>query len=599
LSFFEQLRRRKVIRVGAVYLVTAWLVLQIIDVVGGPLHLPQWTASLVVILLAIGLPIAIILAWAFELTPDGVQRTATSAADLVPPGQARIDYVIVALLVIAIGWLIFEPRESAQAPSHDPLAAQVLHNSIAVLPFANLSPDPNNAYFAAGMHEETLNQLAKIKDLSVIARTTMLRYANGDKTVPEIGRELNVGAVMEGSVRYAGERVRITAQLIDVGSGAHLWSEAYDRKLEDIFAIQSDIALNITQAMKVEFALEEQRVIAAIPTDNLQAYSHYMRAQAFIVELPPDISAGMAAFQAAIDLDPKFSDALAFKALLHSVAATGLNVQGLTPESQNQNIAMAKALAERALQEDPNQATAHAALSYVAMAEWRWQDGLLEAELAYGLDPNSVTTSFIYGQWLSQFGRIPEAVELFDRAIALDPLSASPAYFATEMMIANEQWGQARRYARQAINTAPDAFMPYLRAATVEAIVGHRDEATEFLSQATAQRPAQIDSLGLYAFFSVYSHLGQVDAAERSYQDMLSRHEKIPITDDIWWRVFAHRGEIETSLDHLHAIIDNRFPAFSAVFVAMHPDNSLLDPLRASPRFQAALTKLGVAATSK
>ena len=333
MGLFQELRRRKVTRVAAVYVVTAWVLLQVVDVVSDPLHLPEWFATTIVVTLIIGFPLAVLLAWAFELTPDGVRRaSAQDGAVVVPPGQSRIDYVIVGLLAVAIGGMIYTSQQtgdelSAPAALSQTVASEedqqrVLHNSIAVLPFENLSPDPNNAYFAAGIHEEVLNHLAKIRDLTVIARTTMTRYTKSEKSVPDIGNELNVGTVMEGSVRYAGDRVRITAQLIDVTTGGHLWSEAYDRDLEDIFSIQSDIALNITKAMKAEFAVAEQQAIATRPTDSAEAYSEYVKALQLLGQVPMPLGAGLAHLDRALELDPNFAKALGYTAEAYGVAAS-------------------------------------------------------------------------------------------------------------------------------------------------------------------------------------------------------------------------------------------------------------------------------------
>ena len=204
MSFIDELKRRKVIRVAVAYTVTAWLVAQIIDVINEPFNLPGWFDTFALTLLAIGLPIALVLAWAFDVTPDGVQRANgdTSSPDTQSGGarRSRSDYLIVTVVVIAIGWLLYRTEFDTQPDILDTAQQSdgVLANSVAVLPFENMSPDPDNAYFAAGIHEETLNQRAKIEALAVIARTSVLGYAGTTKTVPEIGRELNVQSVLEG-----------------------------------------------------------------------------------------------------------------------------------------------------------------------------------------------------------------------------------------------------------------------------------------------------------------------------------------------------------------------------------------------------------------
>jgi TolB-like protein len=342
-----ELKRRKVTRVAAVYAVTAWVLLQIVDVVTDPLRLPEWFATVVFVLLALGFPIALIMAWAFEMTPEGIQRTSS---DDDAGADARVTKpqvaAIVGLVVLASGWMIYalqrdDPRSpaadaSTELSSDTEPSSERLHNSLAVLPFENLSPDPDNAYFAAGIHEETLNQLARIKDLSVIARTSVLQYAGAKRPIAEIAAELNVGAILEGSVRYAGDRVRITVQLIDAYKGIHLWSETYDRELIDIFQIETEIAASITKAMRAEFSVEERRRLSKTPTDVFDAYAHYLRAMAHIgreLTFQPVFEE----LRAAIDLDPNFADALAAMAYFYAASCMSSKLFGLeTPFSKRQ-----------------------------------------------------------------------------------------------------------------------------------------------------------------------------------------------------------------------------------------------------------------------
>ena len=243
MSFFTELKRRNVFKVGVAYVVATWLIAQVVNVVNEPLGLPAWFDTAVIYLLVDDY-------LQYSNQAPVIPEAATSDSTSPPAPENR-------------------PAESVRG---------VLPNSVAVLAFENLSPDPDNAYFAAGIHEEVLNCLAKIKSLNVIARTTMLRYKDSGKGIEEIAKELNVKTVMEGSVRYASNRVRITAQLIDPESGAHLWSEAYERNFDDVFAIQADIAENIANALKAEFSLAEQATIVNRPTTSSEAYSLYLQA---------------------------------------------------------------------------------------------------------------------------------------------------------------------------------------------------------------------------------------------------------------------------------------------------------------------------------
>lgn len=347
-------------------------------------------------------------------------------------GLAMAVVAAAAVIALSVWWLNSaskDPAPTLVAESVEPNKQEVLHNAIAVLPFDNLSPDPNNAYFAAGIHEEILNQLAKIKELSVIARTTMNRYAKSDKSVPEIAAELNVATVMEGSVRFAGERVRITAQLIDAETGAHLWSESYDRNLEDIFAIQSDIAFSVTDAMKVQFSLSEQQAVAKRPTENIDAYVRYVEALTLRRNLDsPD--AVHVLLDQAIALDSGFADAMATKAWLYGFQVEAA-FEGANPtrDSQLQYVELAREYAERALALDPDQAEAHLALSSVYQYFRRWDSAFTEARRAYELNPNHYAIAFFYGRALMRNGKVDAGISLIERAIDLDPRNWSIHFF--------------------------------------------------------------------------------------------------------------------------------------------------------------------------
>ena len=250
MSFLGEIKRRKVFQVAAVYTVVAWLLIQIIDVVNDPLNLPAWFDTVMIVLLAVGLPIAVVLAWAFDLTPTGVVRTPAIDAVTetgVSLGTPQQPAPSIERPAPSPEQPAPSPERTAPSPRAESIRPRpkILRNSVAVLPLENLSPNPDDAYFAAGIHEEILNCLTKIKDLSVIARTSVKKYRDTDKSIAEIAAELGVGTVMEGSVRYAGERVRVTAQLIDAATQDHLWSEVYERDLADVFAIQADVAAKI------------------------------------------------------------------------------------------------------------------------------------------------------------------------------------------------------------------------------------------------------------------------------------------------------------------------------------------------------------------
>jgi TolB-like protein len=378
MSFFAELKRRNVFRVAAAYAVIGWMVVQVTSVFGPALRLPDWIVSLLALIVVIGFPIILAFAWVYELTPEGLKRTDDVPRDdsIAHVTGQKINYIIIASLIAAVLFVVADrfvirdraatgtapAQASVQAPS--PLSEQraVLPNSVAVLPFANMSPNPADAYFAQGVHEEVLNQLAKLKAVNVIARTSVLRYADTQTSIPDIARELNVQTVMEGSVRYAGDSVRITAQLIDPKTGAHLWSEAYQRKIDDVFAIQADIAMNIANALRAEFSIEEQHAIEQRPTSSAEAYALYLKARVPGAESEQRL----ALVDRALDLDPRFAAAYGLKASVLAARFVNTAVQNAAPPEQRDDLDQrVRDNAARALAIDPRDSAALNALRQI------------------------------------------------------------------------------------------------------------------------------------------------------------------------------------------------------------------------------------------
>jgi len=603
------MKRRKVFRVAIVYAITAWLVIQIAAIAFPAFGMPEWTLRGIMIVVAIGFPIALVLAWALEVTPDGIQPTSPQSTP-VAPGRTKLDYVIVGLLVVAVAWLLFRTEidtpdvpvasattEAAIEPVKMQSADQAeLNNSIAVLPFENFSPDPDNAYFASGIHEELLNQLAKIKDLSILARTTMSRYADSELSVPEIGRELNVGAVMEGSVRYAGKRVRITAQLIDVKTGTHLWSQTYDRDLEDIFEIQSDIALKITEAMKVEFSVAEQASIRKPLTNNPEAYAHYVRAMSWLSRPMPDLRAVQEDLDKAIEADPLFAEALGLQAFYYANAAV-LDTEEVpvTPESQTRNAELAVKYARRALAVDPNIAVAYLALSRVAEISRDWGLAFAHAERGYELYTNQGWVIWQYGVQLLRRGKIDEAIVLMDQAIALNPMDINlPLFSGAEMIYAN-RWNDARRYARHVITLVPDAYQPYMHLTAAAAWSGDRNLAIEMAQETELRAQGSTLPDGYIILLDVYTRFGMEEDAARILAKLHEIDATRGLNDGEWAQLYAVVGDADKAFEHMNAMIDNNFPFFPVLLVLVYaPQFNIWDNIRDDPRFEAARIKIGL-----
>lgn len=425
MTFVSELKRRKVFQVAAVYLVVAWLIMQVVDVVNEPLNLPDWFDTVAILLLAIGFPIAVIASWAFDLTPEGVVKDQGT----VQSGGRRMEYVFMGLLVVAVGTLLyreFTPPEQAVEAVAEEAQRDVLPNSIAVLPFENLSPDPDDEYFAAGIHDELLTQLAKVGDLMVIARTSVLGYPNSGKTIEEIAGELNVETVMEGTVRYAGNLVRITAQLIDPITGGHLWAETYEREfsVESMFAIESDIATNIAMALEAELLPSEQRDIATPVTTSTRALLLYLRALEMMASLSGSATEeGRAQLHRYLDeailADPEFALAHALKA---SDFATAMFVSG-EGEIRDDLERSVFEQARRALELDPNVGLAHAALATVHRVYGRSEERREALERAIELSPNDPEVLSDWANFVSNMGQHDEAIATAQRVAELAPSS--------------------------------------------------------------------------------------------------------------------------------------------------------------------------------
>ena len=328
MSLFEELKRRNVIRVGILYLVAAWLLLQLTDVLSSLLPVPESTGSLVILLLVLGFFPVMIFAWVYEMTPEGLKREVDidRSQSVTPDTGKKINTLIVVLLVLAIAGLVADRLIPESSLDTDVAAVELAEaplsvddRSIAVLPFADLSPDQDQQYFTDGLSEELLNLLVRVDELRVASRTSSFAFRGSTLGIPEISKALNVGHILEGSVRKDGDRIRITAQLIEAGTDTHLWSENFDREFTDIFAIQDEIANAIVKALTGELGMgSEKAVTVEAATENLDAYEMYLTARELFTkrdQLPESIRL----FQKAVELDPNFARAWAGLAAVEAV----------------------------------------------------------------------------------------------------------------------------------------------------------------------------------------------------------------------------------------------------------------------------------------
>jgi TolB-like protein/Flp pilus assembly protein TadD len=418
-NFFAELKRRNVYKVAVAYIVAGWALSQGIAQVFPVFDVPNWAIRSVVLLIILGLPIALILAWMFELTPQGIKRTET--ADAMPAAAHHKKrawiYVVVIGGVLSIG-LFSLGRYSAGTRQSQSSALPA--KSIAVLPFDNLSRDPNNAYFAEGIQDEILTRLAKVADLKVISHTSTQRFKSAPEDLRQIAKQLGVMNILEGSVQKAADQVRVNVQLINGLTDAHLWAETYDRKLTDIFAVESDIANTIADTLQAKITSSEKTEIAKRPTANSEAYEFYLKGRFFWNKRTGnDLKKSIDYFNQAIAKDPGY--ALAYAGLADAYVL----LSGYAGARPGDAFPKAKAAAQKALELDNNLAEAHTSLAEtLAIYDYDFTRAIAEFKRAIELNPNYATAHHWYGNGpLMTLGRSDEAITEGKRSVELDPLS--------------------------------------------------------------------------------------------------------------------------------------------------------------------------------
>lgn len=459
MSFLEELKRRNVFRVGIAYVVVAWLVLQVADVVINNIGAPSWLFQIILLLLGIGFPLILVFAWAYEMTPDGLKREkdVDRSQSIAPQTGNKLNHAIIVVLGLALAYFMWDKfTMSARVTPAADTEQESIDKSIAVLPFVNMSADTDNEYFSDGLSEELLNLLAKVDGLKVAARTSSFKFKNSEADISEIGTKLNVATVLEGSVRKSGNQARITAQLIKVDDGFHLWSETYDRNLDNIFEVQDEIATAIVDALRLPLLGHDAQPLASKSAENFAAYDLYLLGRYEARQYSEQsFTRAKEYYLASLENDPSFAPA--YGGLADSYIF--LSNFGDLPQGEAQQLA--RAATKKALSINPNSPEAHASmglllneLGHLPEAETHFQKALL-------VNPNYVNALIWYRNNLDSQFRITEAMGMISRAISVDPLSHSVRRNYASQLAAMLKFDESINEIQALIAANPEDPTPY------------------------------------------------------------------------------------------------------------------------------------------
>ena len=509
-QIFEELKRRKVIRVGVVYAIVAWLLVEVASVVFPGLLLPDWSVRLVIALAIIGFPIALVLAWAIQVTPDGIKVESgrpENSADQVP----------------------------ARLPGGD---LRDTRPSIAVLPLLNLSDDSENEYFSDGMAEEVLNLLCKLPQLKVVSRTSSFSFRGKGVDLSTVAEKLGVDVILEGSVRRAGDRIRTTVQLIDAHSDRHLWSETYDRELKDVFAVQDEIARNIVDALEITLSPAQKRSIKKRPmTEDMDAYDCYLRGRYFFER--GDEKFALQMFENAIELDPEF-------ALGWAGVADCRAWMCMWREKTSENLQSADECSLKALQLAPELAGTHASRGFALSLNGKHAEAEKEFEAAIKLDPQLYEAYYFGGRAFFAQGKFREAADMFTKAGAIRPEDVSAAALritALNSLGSHEEAREAAKHAAKIVERHltlnPDDSFALSRGATILIQTGETSRALEWAERALAINP---DNAG-YNVACTFALAGKIERA----LDVLEKFSQANFIYNDW---LEHDSDWDAARDH-------------------------------------------------
>jgi pentatricopeptide repeat protein len=581
-SFFAELRRRNVYKVAIAYVVAGWALAQGIAQVFPVFDIPNWIIRLIVLLIILGLPIALVLAWTFELTPQGIKRTET--ADAMPETARQKKHTWIYVVVIAglfsIG-LFFLGRYSAKnATPRQSEAPTVSQKSIAVLPFDNLSRDPDNAYFCEGVQDEILTRLAKIADLKVISRTSTQHFKSTPENLPQIAKQLGVAHILEGSVQKSNDQVRVNVQLINALTDAHLWADTFDRKLTDIFAVESEIAKAIAETLQAKITGSEKNLIAKAPTANPEAYELYLKGRFFWNKRTGgDLRKSIEYLKQAIAKDPNY--ALAHAALADSYGLLRF-YGGASPA---ESIVPATAAAKKALELDDSLAEPHASLGLIATEELEVHRGVSELERAVQLNPNYATAHHWLSLAFTALGQSDRSIKELKRAVELDPLSMVINADLSIGYIYARRYDEAEAQARKTLEIDPGSFLAHYYLGMALQLKGRLKEAIPEFQKAV---DVNHDPYSTSMLIQGYARNGQTDEARKLLAQLNEMAKSAEVPEYAFALAYTSLGDKDRAI----AALEHAFAGGNNSYLFLLPGDPLLDDLRGDPRFEALVQKI-------
>jgi TolB-like protein/Tfp pilus assembly protein PilF len=580
MNFFSELKRRNVYKVAVAYAIVGWLLIQVATQVFPFLEIPNWIIRLVIALVAIGFPIALIIAWAFELTPQGIKRTedVDAGAPRRRRSHAWIYIVIVGALVSAglflLGRYGFRAKESS--------AGELPSKSIAVLPFDNLSEDKSNAFFAEGVQDEILTRLAKVADLKVISRTSTQHFKSAPENLPEIAKQLGVANILEGSVQKSSDQVRVNVQLINAMTDAHLWADIYDRKLTNIFAVESDIAKTIAETLQAKLTGSEKRLMAKAPTANSEAYELYLKGRFFWNKrTAPELRKSIDYFKQATALDPNYAQAYAAEAQAWVIlpAYNGGSPQECGPP--------AEAAIKKALALDETCSDAYTALgNFRSVYEFNFPDAKKEYERALELNPNDSTAHHWYASdVLAALGESEREIAEMKRAHELDPLSLVINTNLGVAFMHAQRWDEAISQLRKTLDMN-GSF--YFARWSLGAALEDKGELAAAMAEYQKAMALIDDPIAPAYLGHLNGKLGRQDEAIKILGKLQQRSKSEYVDPYYLAIVYLGVGQREQALSSLEKSYEDR-NGNNLEYIRVDP---FLDPLRGDSRFEALAEKI-------